>query len=409
MGLRTRHAVGEMQTDCEQRENHAALAWRIPRGGRWRKRNKAPTTARSTSMAALRPIVGFGRRHRVTGLVAAVGIATAAGFAGAAMASTVTGSATKPVTTGLSLKAPSSVRGSRTKQAGSGTKKSRGGSGSTGSTGSGGSTGSTGSAGPPATGSWWTPNGSIAQPWQWELGHPLSLTSAADLGTGSKTYTGAAAPAPTVYDIDGFDNTAATVAGLHGRGAHVICYLSVGTYENWRPDATSFPSGLLGAANGWPGEQWLNVSPTGPYYAQLQSVIAARLQMCAAKGFDAVEFDNMDGSENSTGFAISNAQNNQYVEWLAATAHALGLAAFQKNDVDQSTALQPFLDGAIDEQCFQYNECTALQPYLTAHKPVLEAEYASVPSSYCPTANLDNINAVRFDLNLDAAVRVTCR
>src|ERR1700684_1003243 len=38
------------------------------------------------------------------------------------------------------------------------------------------------------------------------------------------------------YDIDGFDNSAAEVAKLHGEGKHVICYLDVGTYERWRPD-----------------------------------------------------------------------------------------------------------------------------------------------------------------------------
>jgi len=29
-----------------------------------------------------------------------------------------------------------------------------------------------------------------------------------------------------------------------------------------------------------------------------------------------VEFDNIDSSENSTGFSITTAQNNAYVEWL---------------------------------------------------------------------------------------------
>jgi len=379
-------------------------------------------------MATRRRSPKLARRYRIAGLVAAVGIVATTGLTGAAMASTSRKASTlRPTTTGKH-KTPTGSKGSTGSTGSTGSSGASGSSGPTGATGStgpvgpSGPTGSTGSTGPSGasgptgstgatgpTGSWWVPNGSVPQPWQWELGHPLSLTSTADLGTAATTYTGAAAPAPTIYDVDGFDNTAATVAGLHARGAHVICYLSVGTYENWRPDAATFPAGLLGSGNGWPGEQWLNVSPAGPYYAQLQAIMAARLQMCQSKGFDAVEFDNMDGSENSTGFSISNAQNNQYVEWLAATAHSLGLAAFQKNYVDQSTVLQPSLDGAIDEQCFQYSECSALQPYLTAHKPVLEAEYTSNPSSYCPTANLDNINAVRFDLNLDAAVRVTCR
>ena len=166
---------------------------------------------------------------------------------------------------------------------------------------------------------------------------------------------------------------------------------------------------MLGASNGWPGERWLDVSPAGPYYAQLQAIMLARMQMCRAKGFDGIEPDGLDVAENNSGFAISNAQGDAYAGWLAATAHSLGLAIGQKNDVDQSSVLQPVMDFAIDEQCFQYNECGQLQPYLSAHKAVFEAEYTTTPGSYCPTANQDGISAVLYDLQLDGAVRVTCR
>ena len=40
-----------------------------------------------------------------------------------------------------------------------------------------------------------------------------------------------------VYDVDLFDTTAAQVAALRAAGRRVICYVSVGTYEPWRPDA----------------------------------------------------------------------------------------------------------------------------------------------------------------------------
>ena len=46
-----------------------------------------------------------------------------------------------------------------------------------------------------------------------------------------------------MYDIDLFDAPQATIDSLHASGHKVICYLSAGTYENWRPDASSFPSG----------------------------------------------------------------------------------------------------------------------------------------------------------------------
>jgi hypothetical protein len=45
-----------------------------------------------------------------------------------------------------------------------------------------------------------------------------------------------------MYDIDLFDHSAAVVAGLHAQGRKVVCYLSAGTWEDWRPDATQFPA-----------------------------------------------------------------------------------------------------------------------------------------------------------------------
>jgi hypothetical protein len=249
--------------------------------------------------------------------------------------------------------------------------------------------------------------------WQWELDHPLSLTSSTDLGTGHAAANGDQPPAtdPTVYDLDGFDTSAATVAALHIRGDKVVCYIDVGTYENWRPDATSFPAALLGQSNGWPGEKWLDTNPAGPDYTTLQAIMTARFQLCASKGFDAVEPDNMDGSENSTGFAITNAQQDTYDEWMAAQVHTLGMSVAQKNFEDQSSVLQPFFDFVIEEQCFQYKDCADLSPYTGSSKAVLEVEYADQganPASYCPTAIADRFSSVEFASALDGSVRVPC-
>ncbi len=61
------------------------------------------------------------------------------------------------------------------------------------------------------------------------------------------------------YDIDGFDNCASEVSALHAAGRRVICYIDVGTWENWRSDAGRFPSSVQGSDNGWPGEKWLDI------------------------------------------------------------------------------------------------------------------------------------------------------
>jgi hypothetical protein len=50
-------------------------------------------------------------------------------------------------------------------------------------------------------------------------------------------------PDPTIkiYDIDMFDNeTSGAVQMLHGKGYRVICYLDVGSWEDWRDDAAAF-------------------------------------------------------------------------------------------------------------------------------------------------------------------------
>ena len=190
------------------------------------------------------------------------------------------------------------------------------------------------------------------------------------------------------YDIDGFENSAGEVATLHAQGKRVICYIDVGTAENWRPDYSSFPASVLGASDGgWAGEKWLDIRQL----SVLEPIMTARFQICREKGFDAVDPDNMEGYENSTGFPITAAQQLTYNEWIVSEVHSLGMAVFQKNDGGQTKELQPYFDGALNEQCNQYRECSNFAPYLTAGKPVLNLEYSLSTSSFCPADNAAGI------------------
>ena len=45
-----------------------------------------------------------------------------------------------------------------------------------------------------------------------------------------------------MYDVDLFDTPVSVVASLHARGRKVICYMSAGSWEDFRPDATRFPA-----------------------------------------------------------------------------------------------------------------------------------------------------------------------
>jgi len=49
-------------------------------------------------------------------------------------------------------------------------------------------------------------------------------------------------------------------------------------------------------------------------------IVKARLDLCRSKGFDGVEFDNLDGYTNSTGFPLIAADRLAYNRFLAGEA-----------------------------------------------------------------------------------------
>lgn len=219
-----------------------------------------------------------------------------------------------------------------------------------------------------------------------------------------------------MYDVDGFDNSAANVSALHAAGIKAVCYLSAGTYENWRPDASQFPAAVLGSQNGWPGEKWLDVRELQKANSVLRQIMDARLDMCHTKGFDMVELDNVDGYTNKTGFPLTAADQIFYNATLANDSHARGMSVLQKNDNGQIPQLLPYFDGALNEQCNQYKECTVAQngsygydQYVAAGKAVFQAEYKLSTSSFCAADNSNDFNGVRFDLNLDDKTFQPCR
>jgi len=208
-----------------------------------------------------------------------------------------------------------------------------------------------------------------------------------------------------MYDIDLFDNDASVLTSLHKAGRMVICYLDAGTWENWRPDARQFPDSVKGQpVSGWPGESWLDIRKRSIF----EPIMTARIQLCQSKGFDGVEFDNVDGYTNQTGFPLTSNDQLAYNIWLANQAHALHLSVALKNDLDQISDLLPYFDWALDEQCFQYQECKKLVPFITAKKAVMEVEYRLKTAEFCPQANEMNFNAMKKHLNL-GPYRVACR
>ncbi len=270
---------------------------------------------------------------------------------------------------------------------------------------------------PPTTttqpnGTWWQPGAGNIE-WQWEIDHPLSLSSAADMGTGKTAYNGATAPAtnPTVYDIDGFDNPASTVSSLHASGFKVICYIEVGAAENYRADYSQFPASALGnVMSGYSSERYVDIRN-----ATVVSIIEARISMCGSKGFDAVETDIDESYQSNTGFPLTKANEETFMATLSDFMHTHGMGWVAKNldDTGDSYAQDMYThaDALLTEECNAYGTCGLFPSYL-GHKAVLNAEYTSdnqTTAKFCPADNAAGINGVLFNVNLNGSLRSPCR
>jgi hypothetical protein len=250
---------------------------------------------------------------------------------------------------------------------------------------------------PPITqGNWYRPP--VATTWQWQLqpnaGGEINTSHAAD-----------------AYDIDLFDAPQTVIDDLHARGRRVICYFSAGSYEAFRPDAGEFaPSDLGCPLAGFADERWLDIRA-----ANVRRIMLARLDLAVQKGCDCVEPDNIDAYANASGFALTAQDQLDYNRFLANAAHGRGLCVGLKNDLDQVPALVAYFDFALDEQCHEFDECDALQPFLDADKPVFNAEYAAgfvsngaQRTALCDDARSRGFHTLVLPPALDDSFRLSC-
>jgi uncharacterized protein (TIGR03437 family) len=232
----------------------------------------------------------------------------------------------------------------------------------------------------------WRP--ALETSWQWQLTGTIDLSLDVQM-----------------YDLDLFQTSASTVAGLHARGKKVVCYVSVGTFEPFRSDASRFPESVKGTPlEDFPDERWLDIRQI----ELLRPILEARFDQCRAKGFDGVEPDNVDGYENRSGFPLTAADQLRFNRFIAAIAHERGLSVGLKNDLDQIPQLVGDFDWALNEQCFEYNECNSLRPFIQAGKAVFHVEYERTTAQFCTQTNGLNFNSLRKNYDLDA-FRQACR
>ena len=232
----------------------------------------------------------------------------------------------------------------------------------------------------PSGGSWWRP--AVGTTWQWQLTGKLDLSAKVQ-----------------VYDVDLFDTSAADVAAIHAKGAKAICYLETGAWESYRPDASRYPSGVLGKAiDGYPEERYVDVRNLDV----LRPIIDARLDLCAQKGFDGVEPDIddsfVDVGASGIGFPVTYADQLAFNRMVAADAHARGLAIGLKNGTYGDRAaqfvkdIQPSVDYAVNEECAAEDACGMLAVFTDNGKPVFHTEYLgdyrqASTSNYSPVLN----------------------
>ncbi|PWH19365.1 MAG: endo alpha-1,4 polygalactosaminidase [Anaerolineae bacterium] len=232
----------------------------------------------------------------------------------------------------------------------------------------------------------WHPQPGLS--WQWDLSDQRPST----------------AVSAQVYDVDLYVDQA-VINELKQRDVKLICYISVGSWEEWRPDADQFPPEVIGKDyQGWPGEKWLDIRQID----KLAPILQARMDLCAAKGFDAIEPDNMEVSSNDSGFPITVADEKRYAIWLAEQAHQRRLAIGMKNAAYLVEDLLPHFEFILTEDCFVQGWCAQARPFIEYDKAVFAAEYtdewteAQFRAQVCPQAAAWNFSVILKNRSLDA-------
>jgi len=193
--------------------------------------------------------------------------------------------------------------------------------------------------------------------WDWQIGRVAPLQR-----TGKH--------AVDIYDIDGFLTTPAQIHAIrtswqastlpHPR---TVCYLDL-AWEDYRPDASPspygryFPAAALGKVYfGFPQERWLDFRQLDA----LKPMLRERISMCARKGFDAVELDDIDSFDppSTTGFRLTPGDAQNFLAYAFNEIHRYGMTGLWKNSPLLSWWGRHYADGAVVEECYAFGGCFA--------------------------------------------------
>ena len=88
-------------------------------------------------------------------------------------------------------------------------------------------------------------------------------------------------------------------------------------------------------------------------------MLEARIRMCAAKGFDAVEFDDIDSFDppSETGFHLTPGDWQNFLAFADNAVHRHGMTVLWKNSPLLAWWGRDYADGAVVEECYVFAQC----------------------------------------------------
>lgn len=183
-------------------------------------------------------------------------------------------------------------------------------------------------------------------------------------------------------------------------GVYSICYINgfqtqPAELPQWSDDLVLKVDGEPLADPGWPDEVVLDTS-TADKRQRIATIVGEWIAGCAADGFAAVEFDNLDSYSRSQGMLTAD-DNLALAELLVQRAHEEHLAAGQKNALELGTRGRDVaqFDFAVAEECHEFDECGAFAEIWGER--FVDIEYTDTASldSLCDDADLPKLSVVR--------------
>jgi hypothetical protein len=174
-------------------------------------------------------------------------------------------------------------------------------------------------------------------------------------------------------------------------GLYNICYINAFQtqpqdsqwWQDHHPDLLLRRDGVPIEDANWSGEFLLDTGTEAKRQALLP-IVSQWIEECAAKGYDAIEADNLDTYSRSNG-ALTIEDNLAFAEAFIAAARDAGLAAAQKNGVELGSRGQDAgFTFAITESCAVYDECGAYIDVYGRH--VLDIEYTDTDQRHFANA-----------------------